>query len=288
MIATALSAQGKTGGRLLALDRDPRAVERARHKLQAHIDQGYVQLHCGTLADSYLLADDDYLASVDGILLDIGLSFDQLDDPERGFSFTIDGPLDMRMDQSQRTTAATLLNELDAEALAKIFFEFGDERRSRKLAATIIEARDEQPLQRTQQLVDIILRALRPRGHDEKMRYLSRNFQALRMAVNDELGLLERELARAVELLKPGGRLVVISFHSGEDRVVKHFLREQARDCVCPPQVLRCVCSHRAKLEILTKKPLRPTQAECDANPRARSALMRVAVRLAGEKQVAA
>ena len=211
---------------------------------------------------------------VEGILLDLGLSSRQLDDPERGFSFSKDGPLDMRLAPDSDTTAADLVNRLAEDELADLLWRFGDERRSRRIARAIVAAR---PLTTTVQLANLIERTI---GHREKIHPATRTFQALRIATNDELGALAQTLPQARDLLRPGGRLVVIAFHSLEDRLVKRFLRQEARDCICPPEAPICTCEHRASLRILTRKPIRPRPEEVAQNPRSRSARLRVAERL--------
>jgi 16S rRNA (cytosine1402-N4)-methyltransferase len=207
-----------------------------------------------------------FAGSFDGVLLDLGISSLQLDDPGRGLSFDRDGPLDMRMDPSVGETAADLLGRLSEQELADLLFRFGDEPRSRVIARAIAARRRHAPLRRTGELADVIERAVggRPKGRGGRIHPATRTFQALRMAVNDELGALERVLPLALGWLEAGGRLVVLSFHSGEDRVVKRFLREQAR---------------AGELELLTRKVLEPGAAEVAANPRARSAKLRAARR---------
>lgn len=276
MIVKALNRQG----RLIAFDRDPEACARATQRLQPWIDSGQAQVRHGSFADLEALPDADYAAKIDGIFLDLGLSSFQTDDARRGFSFTNDGPLDMRMDATQGPTAADILNQYPTHELRRMFRDYADEPRAAKLARAIETARLAQPLTRTAEFRELILNTLRPHTPNERMKLLSRNFMALRMEVNGELELLRLELDRAVTLTKPGGKIVILSFHSGEDRVVKHYFREAARDCICPPQQPRCICDHRAKLKILTKKPVSPQAVEVAENTRARSALLRAAERL--------
>ncbi len=212
---------------------------------------------------------------VDGVLLDLGLSSLQLADPSRGFAFMKPGPLDMRFDpQSGEPTAADLVNELPAEELARLLYRYGEERAARRVAEAIVAAR---PLRTTDELAAVVAQVLKRRG---RIHPATRTFQALRIAVNDELAALEAVLPQAVEILAPGGRLAVISFHSLEDRIVKRFLRRESRDCICPPEAPVCTCGHRAALRLITRKPIRPTPEETAANPRARSARLRVAERL--------
>ncbi len=212
---------------------------------------------------------------VDGVLFDLGLSSLQLADPGRGFAFMVDGPLDMRFDpQSEGATAADLVNGLSAEELAALLFRYGEERRSRRIAEAIVEAR---PLHTTAELVAVVEQVVKQRG---RIHPATRTFQALRIAVNDELAALESALPQAVEILTPGGRLAVIAFHSLEDRIVKRFFRRESRDCICPPEAPACTCDHRATLRAISRKPVRPMAEEIAANPRARSARLRIAERI--------
>jgi 16S rRNA (cytosine1402-N4)-methyltransferase len=218
----------------------------------------------------------------DGILFDLGLSSLQLADPRRGFSFMADGPLDMRFDpQSGESTAADLVNTLSIEELADLLLRYGEERQSRRIARAIVATR---PLRTTAELAAVISEAVKvsPRSSRRRSRVhpATRTFQALRIAVNEELAILQAALPQAVKTLNSDGRLVVISFHSLEDRIVKRFLRRESRDCVCPPESPICTCDHRATLQLVTRKPVRPTDEEVEANPRARSARLRVAQRV--------
>ena len=257
-------------GRLLGLDRDPEAVVRARQRLAPFGERAIVVQ--GSFRDLEAVAHQFHFAPADGLLLDLGLSSYQLALPERGFSFLKDGPLDMRFDPTQGLTAADLVNQLPTEELADLLYRYGEERSSRRIARAIVAAR---PLETTTQLAEVIVQAVgRRRG---RLHPATRTFQALRIAVNDELGALEAVLPQAVRLLRPGGRLVVISFHSLEDRLVKRFLRREAQDCVCPPTRPVCTCGHRATLRLVTRRPVRPDATEVARNPRARSARLRVA-----------
>jgi 16S rRNA (cytosine1402-N4)-methyltransferase len=204
----------------------------------------------------------------------------QLDQPERGFSFQVDGPLDMRMDTTTGQPAADLVNHLPEDELADLIYQYGEEPRSRRIARAIIKAR---PIERTRELADVISKAIRSRPRKggqrrgkAKIHPATRTFQALRIAVNDELGALERVLPQAIELLEPGGRLAVISFHSLEDRIVKQYFRQESRDCICPPEQPVCTCRHKATIHIITKKPITPSLVEIGENPKARSAKLRV------------
>ncbi len=198
----------------------------------------------------------------------------QFDRPERGFSFQADGPLDMRMDETGGQTAADLVNHLPERELADLIYRYGEERRSRRIARAIVKAR---PIRRTTELAQVVSGAMAGKGrHQTKIHPATRTFQALRIAVNDELGALERALPQAIKLLKPGGRLAVISFHSLEDRIVKQYFRQESQDCICPPEQPVCTCRHKASIHIITKRPIMPSSAEVNVNPRARSAKLRV------------
>jgi 16S rRNA (cytosine1402-N4)-methyltransferase len=232
-------------------------------------------------ADLATVAAAEGLCPLNGILLDLGVSSFQLDEAARGFSFAADGPLDMRMDPTSGSSAADLVNTLPERDLADLIFQYGEERASRRIARAIVQARARAPLRTTGDLVRAVIAAIgRPPG---TIHPATRTFQALRIAVNDELGTLERALAGALDVLGPGGRLAVISFHSLEDRIVKQFFRREATDCLCPPSMPVCRCGHRARLRIITRHPITPGEPEIAANPRSRSAKMRVAERLADD-----
>jgi len=265
-----------SGFRLLGLDRDPEAIEGARRRLQPFSDRvRLVNRPFDQIRD--LLVEFEPPAA---ILADLGCSSLQLDSPGRGFSFLTDGPLDMRMGDVG-PTAAELVNAAPEEELVRILREYGEERRARRVARTIVAARKRSPLRTTAALSDVVRRAVGPRT-DRRIHPATRSFQALRIAVNDELGQLERFVEPAVRALRPNGRLAVISFHSLEDRIVKHELRRLEGRCVCPPEMPECVCEPEAFARVLTAKPVRPTAAEVDQNPRARSARLRVAERVGG------
>jgi 16S rRNA (cytosine1402-N4)-methyltransferase len=225
--------------------------------------------------DLEAVARRHHFSPADGVLLDLGLSSYQLAAPERGFSFLRDGPLDMRFDPSQGRTAADLVNQLPTEELADLLYRYGEETSSRRIAEAIVAAR---PLATTGQLAEVIAQAV---GRRKKhLHPATKSFQALRIAVNDELDALEMALPQAVRVLKPGGRLAVISFHSLEDRLVKRFLRQEAQDCICPTEQPVCTCGHRATLRVVTRRPVQPDESEIKQNPRARSARLRVAEKL--------
>jgi 16S rRNA (cytosine1402-N4)-methyltransferase len=231
----------------------------------------YAQGRHQDLAD---IARQHGLSQVQGILLDLGVSSLQIDDPERGFSFQTEGPLDMRMGPEVERTAEEIVNSWPEEELSRIFYEYGEERRARRVARAIVARR---PLRNTRELAELVAGVV---GYAGRIHPATRTFQALRIAVNDDLASIESVLPQATELLAPGGRLVVISFHSLEDRIVKQFILCESRDCVCPPHIPQCVCEHVASLRRLTKKPVRPTEEEIERNPRSRSARLRVAERL--------
>jgi 16S rRNA (cytosine1402-N4)-methyltransferase len=268
----AADLQGK--GRVIAVDRD--AIVRPyfeRFEREAGVQARLLRGDFGVVLTQ--LADNG--VETDAVLLDLGVSSMQIDRPERGFSYAVDAPLDMRMDSSSELTAREVVNEWDERELATIFRRYGEERFARQIAHGIVRRRTERPFERTADLVEVIKSALpAPRrfgdGHPAK-----RVFQALRIAVNDELGALERALPAAVAMLRPGGRIAVISFHSLEDRIVKRFFVAQARGCVCPPDFPVCVCGREPQLRLVTRKAVRPSPQEIAGNPRSASARLRVA-----------
>jgi 16S rRNA (cytosine1402-N4)-methyltransferase len=270
--AHGILAASAPDGDLLGIDADPMAVALAGERLAEFGER--VVLVQGNFADLEEIALEHGFCLVDGILLDLGLSSLQLEAEGRGFSFQLDGPLDMRFDPSQTTTAADLVNTLSMEELADILFRYGEEPRSRRVARAIMAGR---PINTTGELAALVSASV---GSRRRLHPATRTFQALRMAVNEELECLAEALPQALRLLTPGGRLAVISFHSLEDRLVKQFFRNEARDCLCPPEVPVCTCGHRAALGIVTRKPIRPSVEEVAANPRSRSAKLRIAYRL--------
>jgi 16S rRNA (cytosine1402-N4)-methyltransferase len=272
LTATSTVDSPAAGGRVLSLDADPRAVARVRQRLQPFGDRAVVvQTNFRHLATTAQQAGFDL---VDGIVLDLGLSSDQLELETRGFALMADGPLDMRFDPAQETNAGDLVNTLPENELADLIYDFGEERLSRRIARAIVHAR---PLSTSGQLVRVIERTVGRRG---RLHPATRTFQALRIAVNDELGALADVLPQAVALLRPGGKLAVISFHSLEDRIVKQFMQREAQDCLCPTEMLVCQCNHKACLRIVTRKPVEASPDEIAHNPRSRSAKLRVAERL--------
>ncbi|HKL27211.1 MAG TPA: 16S rRNA (cytosine(1402)-N(4))-methyltransferase RsmH [Desulfuromonadales bacterium] len=265
-------------GRLVGLDQDPDALAAAEKNLSEFGARfiprrgnfGDLQRHLAALQ----------IEQVDGVLLDIGVSSHQLDSPERGFSFREDGPLDMRMDPDQARTAADVLAAEDAAMLTKVFRDYGEERWARRIAREVVRVREAQPLTSTRQLAELVSRVVPGGRGPQRIHPATRVFQALRIFVNSELDRLREGLGEASAALKPGARLVVISFHSLEDRIVKHFFRDAAIDCICPPRLAVCSCDHRALLKVLTRRGVRAAEAETKENPRARSAVLRAVERL--------
>jgi 16S rRNA (cytosine1402-N4)-methyltransferase len=260
-------------GRLLGLDLDPEALAIARQRLLVYADR--VSLHQASFHKAPEILNKIGWPSVHGILLDLGVSSMQIDRPGRGFSFTVDGPLDMRFDQHSGKTAADLVNTLSEGALAKIIYDYADERFSRRIARAIIENR---PIHTTRALAAVIKEAVP--HYTSQIHPATRTFQALRIAVNKELENLAAALPDLINYLAPGGRIAVISLHSLEDRIVKRFFNKESSDCICPPDQPVCTCGHSASLSILTKKPVRPGEREIQNNPRARSARLRVAEKI--------
>lgn len=264
-------------GRLLALDRDPAAIDFARQRLAGYVER--LQLVNASFADMESVAHLHGFEIFDGILLDLGLSSRQLADPARGFSFQQDGPLDMRFDPRGGRTAADLINDLGVDELADIIYRYGEEQQSRRIARLIVAHR---PIETTAQLADLIAGELgRRRGPAGRLHPATKTFQALRIAVNEELAIIERGLQAAVRLLTPEGRLVVISFHSLEDRLVKQFFRQMSRDCICPPEQPLCTCGARPTLRLIGRKAIKASAEEIATNPRSRSARLRAAARTA-------
>ena len=263
------------GGRLIALDRDETAIEAATRRLADYMDRV-------TLVHSNFSALDDVLRGlgvhgVDGMLFDLGVSSPQLDDAGRGFSYKQDAPLDMRMDESAPYTARELVNTISYEELKRILYEYGEERYAPAIAKAICRRREEREIETTLELADIIRSAMPAASLREKQHPAKRSFQAIRIAVNDELGELPPMLSAAEKNLKPGGRLAVITFHSLEDRIVKHELQSLATGCICPPEFPVCVCGRKPKMKLITRKPIVSGEEELNENPRARSAKLRVA-----------
>jgi 16S rRNA (cytosine1402-N4)-methyltransferase len=274
--ASLLAADLRGSGKFIAIDRDPTVQPYFdRFKRTAGVP---ARLHRGEAADVLdQLAENGVRA--DAILLDLGVSSMQLDRPERGFSYAVDAPLDMRMNPRDAISAREIVNDWTERDLVEIFKRYGEERYARQIAKAIGRERRRRPIERTGELVEIIRAAIPAPARFGDGHPAKRVFQALRIAVNDELGELEHALPAAFEMLRPGGRFAVISFHSLEDRLVKHFMREKERGCVCPPDFPVCVCGHEPELRALNRRPIRPSSRETAANPRAASARLRVAVR---------
>ena len=271
--ASAVLQAAMPGGRLLGIDLDPQALEAARHRLQRY--EGSFTLAQGNYARVEELARPLGYTRLDGILLDLGLSSLQLERHERGFSFRRDEPLDMRYDPASSLTAADIVNSYPLDRLTAIISSYGEESRARSIARAITQQR---PLRTTLELAELV--ALVTGGRKGRLHPATRTFQALRIAANSELDNLKAGLQQAMRLLKPGGRLVVISYHSLEDRIVKEALSREARDCICPPRVPVCTCGHSASFRIISKKVITPLREEIRENPRSRSARMRVAEHL--------
>ncbi|MCL5110192.1 MAG: 16S rRNA (cytosine(1402)-N(4))-methyltransferase RsmH [Chloroflexi bacterium] len=274
--AAILEASGPSG-RLLGLDVDEEAAQRARDIL-APFGQRALVVNA-SYTELAGLAQENGFEPADGVLLDLGLSSYQLNDAARGFSFQREAPLDMRFDQRQATTAAGLLATLGEQELADIFYLYGEERRSRALARAVVAERRRRPITTTTEFASLVARVVH--GRPGGIHPATRAFQALRIAVNGELANVESVLPQALEILRPGGRLAVIAFHSLEDRLVKRFFQREAAGCLCPPELPQCVCGHQPRLAILTKKPVVASAEEAAENPRSRSAKLRVAERLA-------
>jgi len=273
--AQGILERSSPGGRLLALDRDPEALRYARERLSSYGDR--VVFGQAQHLDLEKVARQNGFERVAGILFDLGVSSLQIEDPRRGFSFKKDGPLDMRMGPDAEATAEEIVNTWPERDLARIIYEYGEERYARRVARAICARR---PLHTTRELAELVSRAV---GHGGRIHPATRTFQALRIAVNGELDSLRAALPQAVYLLAPGGRLAVIAFHSLEDRIVKRFMVRESSQCVCPPGIPQCVCEHEASLKRLTKKPIRPTKEEVARNRRSRSARLRVAMRLGAD-----
>ena len=263
---------------LFAIDADPAAIDRARMLAASPLGRGVIPVHAN-FRDLGLIARERGIAQVDGILLDLGLSSFQLDEAERGFAFRFEGPLDMRFDPTQGQSAADLVNTLEAEDLARIFWRYGEESRSRQIARAIVDRRATAPITTTTDLAALVEKAVGGR-RGKAIHPATKTFQALRIAVNEELSALETVLESAIDLLRPGGRIAVIAFHSLEDRIVKQTFALESQSCICPPDQPVCTCDHRARLRRIGK-PVKPADSEIATNPRSRSAIMRVAERLA-------
>ena len=271
--AEAILEESAPDGVVLGLDWDEEAVARVRGRLERFRER--LVLEHASYADLPLVLKKHNIEAVDGIVLDLGVSSFQLDDPTRGFSFTLDGPLDMRMDRGEGATAADLVNSLTEKELADMIYLFGEERWSRRIARAIVSRRLQRPFSRTAELAEVVGGAVPKTKDSARIHPATRTFQALRLAVNREQEALERFLDEVPQMLKPGGRLCIVSFHSLEDRMVKVKFREWAKSCRCPAHVPRCECGGKPMVRLMTRKPLRPAEEEVGSNPRARSARLR-------------
>jgi len=265
-------------GLLIGIDRDQAALKAATERLK-RFGTSFKPVQ-GSFGDLAELLTKQGITALDGLLLDLGVSSHQLDTVERGFSFRLNGPLDMRMDSNDGDTAADLLSELPFEELERIIREFGEERWAKKIASKVVQVRQETPITTTLQLADLVAGSIPRRFHEDRIHPATRTFQALRIAVNQELEQVREGVSAGISLLKPGGRIVVISFHSLEDRIVKHLFREAATGCVCPPRMPYCVCNQKPRLKVLTGRPITAGAPELTENPRARSAKLRAAEKL--------
>lgn len=267
-----------TTGRLIGIDRDPVALAAAGERLKPFADR--VTLVHSNFDEMDTVLKDLGIPGVDGILMDLGVSSPQLDDGSRGFSYMADAPLDMRMNGEDALDARQIVNTWSYEELKRILYDYGEERYAPRIAGAICKRREEAPIETTLELVDIIRGAMPAAALREKQHPAKRSFQAIRIAVNDELGSVERVMKGAVPCLNPGGRLAVITFHSLEDRIVKNAMAEAAKGCICPREFPVCVCGRKPQVKIITRKPITATDDELAANPRARSAKLRVCEKL--------
>ena len=267
-----------TTGRLIGIDRDEVALTAAAERLAPYGDR--VTLVHSNFCDIASVLARLGIGGVDGILLDLGVSSPQLDDGARGFSYMADAPLDMRMDHSEALTAAAVVNTWSYEELKRILYEYGEERYAPQIASAICKRREQAPVRTTLELVDIIRSAMPSAALREKQHPAKRSFQAIRIAVNDELGAVSQVMRDAIPCLNPGGRLAVITFHSLEDRIVKNAMAEAAKGCTCPPSFPVCVCGKKPKVRLITRKPIVSGEEELARNPRARSAKLRICEKL--------
>ena len=267
-----------TTGRLIGIDRDNVALEAAAERLRPFEDR--VTLVHANFCDMDQALQELGIDKVDGILLDLGVSSPQLDDGQRGFSYMTDAPLDMRMNGEDTRDARQIVNTWSYEELKRILYDYGEERFAPRIAAAICRRREQAPIETTMELVDVIKSAMPASALREKQHPAKRSFQAIRIAVNDELGAVETVMKKAVPLLNPGGRLAVITFHSLEDRIVKNAMAEAAKGCTCPPSFPVCVCGKKPQVRIVTRKPIVSGEEELERNPRARSAKLRICEKL--------
>ena len=267
-------AKRLTTGRLIGIDRDPVALKAAGERLAPYADR--VTLVHSNFCEIAQVLDELGIEAVDGILLDLGVSSPQLDDGSRGFSYMVDAPLDMRMNNEDPVTAKDIVNTWSYEELRRILFDYGEERYAPRIADAICRRREEKPIETTLELVDIIRSAMPAAALREKQHPAKRSFQAIRIAVNDELGAVRKVMEAAIPRLNPDGRLAIITFHSLEDRIVKNAMADAAKGCTCPPSFPVCVCGKKPQVKLVTRKPITASDAELEANPRSRSAKLRV------------
>jgi len=267
-----------TTGRLVGIDRDPVALKAAEERLAPYKDR--VSLVHSNFCELDSALDGLGIGAVDGILLDLGVSSPQLDDGERGFSYMVDAPLDMRMNNEDSTDARAIVNTWSYEELKRILYDYGEERYAPQIASAICRRRETAPIETTLELVDIIRSAMPASALREKQHPAKRSFQAIRIAVNDELNSVSKVMQAAIPRLNPGGRLAVITFHSLEDRIVKNAMAAAAKGCTCPPNFPVCVCGKKPQVKLITRKPIVSADAELERNPRARSAKLRICEKL--------
>lgn len=267
-------AEELTTGRLIGIDRDPVALKAAGERLSPFADR--VTLVHSNFCRMGQVLQELGISGVDGILLDLGVSSPQLDDGSRGFSYMTDAPLDMRMDNGDALSADTVVNTWSYEELKRILYDYGEERYAPAIAAAIVRKREVSPIRTTLELVDVIRSAMPPAALREKQHPAKRTFQAIRIAVNDELNSVFKAMDAAIPCLNPGGRLAVITFHSLEDRIVKNAMAAAAKGCICPPEFPVCVCGRKPQVTVLTRKPIVSGEEELERNPRARSAKLRI------------
>ena len=267
-------AEELTTGRLIGIDRDPVALKAAGERLSPFADR--VTLVHSNFCRMGQVLQELGISGVDGILLDLGVSSPQLDDGSRGFSYMTDAPLDMRMDNGDALSADTVVNTWSYEELKRILYDYGEERYAPAIAAAIVRKREVSPIRTTLELVDVIRSAMPPAALREKQHPAKRTFQAIRIAVNDELNSVSKAMDAAIPCLNPGGRLAVITFHSLEDRIVKNAMVAAAKGCICPPEFPVCVCGRKPQVTVLTRKPIVSGEEELERNPRARSAKLRI------------
>ena len=271
-------AKRLTTGRLIGIDRDPVALKAASERLAPYMDR--VTLVHSNFCEIKSVLQELNIPGVDGILLDLGVSSPQLDDAQRGFSYMADAPLDMRMNSGDALSAYTVVNTWSQEELKRILYDYGEERYAPQIASAICRRRIEKPIETTLELVDVIRSAMPAAALREKQHPAKRSFQAIRIAVNDELGSVEQVMRDAIPCLNPGGRLAIITFHSLEDRIVKNGMTNASKGCTCPPNFPVCVCGKKPQVKLISRKPIVSGDEELERNPRARSAKLRVCEKL--------